>query len=74
MALPYFSSCTYWKATKNNLYRSRCCNGKAIEVVFTESYHGLCTFHVMQNDVKHQSPTKGEEKDEGEQKYGGEEK
>ncbi|XP_045089397.2 protein FAR1-RELATED SEQUENCE 5 isoform X1 [Aegilops tauschii subsp. strangulata] len=27
--------------------------GGAIEKVFTESYHGLCTFHIMQNDVKH---------------------
>ena len=27
--------------------------GGAIEKVFTESYHGLCTFHIMQNAVKH---------------------
>jgi zinc finger SWIM domain-containing protein 3 len=40
--------------------------GKAIGKVFTESYHGLCTFHIMQNAVKHLSPLKGEEKDEGE--------
>jgi zinc finger SWIM domain-containing protein 3 len=38
--------------------------GKAIEKVFTESYHGLCTFHIMQNAVKHLCPLKGEEKDE----------
>ena len=33
--------------------------GKAILKVFTESYHGLCTFHIMQNAVKHLSPVKG---------------
>ena len=27
--------------------------GGPIEKVFTESYHGLCTFHIMQNAVKH---------------------
>ena len=41
--------------------------GKAISKVFTESYHGLCTFHIMQNAVKHLSPVKGEEKEEGTQ-------
>ena len=39
--------------------------GKAIERVFTASYHGLCTFHIMQNAVKHLCPLKGEEKYEG---------
>uniref|UniRef100_A0ACD5X0B4 Uncharacterized protein n=1 Tax=Avena sativa TaxID=4498 RepID=A0ACD5X0B4_AVESA len=38
--------------------------GKAIGKVFTESYHGLCTFHIMQNAVKHLSPLKGEENNE----------
>jgi zinc finger SWIM domain-containing protein 3 len=38
--------------------------GKAIEKVFTESYHGLCTFHIMHNVVKHVSLVKDE--DEGE--------
>ncbi|XP_008670011.3 protein FAR1-RELATED SEQUENCE 5 [Zea mays] len=37
--------------------------GKAIPNVFTESYHGLCTFHIMQNVVKHLSPVKGQEKE-----------
>jgi zinc finger SWIM domain-containing protein 3 len=40
--------------------------GKAIEKVFTESYYGLCTFHIMQNAVKHLSPVKGEDEVEGE--------
>jgi zinc finger SWIM domain-containing protein 3 len=39
--------------------------GKAIEKVFTESYHGLCTFHIMQNAIKHLCPLKDEEKEEG---------
>ena len=38
--------------------------GKAIKNVFIESYHGLCTFHIMQNDVKHLSAAKGEDEDE----------
>lgn len=41
--------------------------GKAVKVVFTEAYHGLCTFHIMQNAVRHVSPIKGEEDDENEQ-------
>nr|XP_045086337.1 protein FAR1-RELATED SEQUENCE 5-like [Aegilops tauschii subsp. strangulata] len=48
--------------------------GKAVKDVFTEAYHGLCTFHIMQNAVKHLSPVKGEEKDEAEEKDEGEEK
>ncbi|KAG2609753.1 hypothetical protein PVAP13_4KG086466 [Panicum virgatum] len=45
--------------------------GKAILKVFTESYHGLCTFHIMQNVVKHLSSAKDqdggtEEGEEGE--------
>ena len=39
--------------------------GKAIKNVFTESYHGLCTFHTMQNAIKHLS-VKGQEEEEGE--------
>ncbi|CAO2037992.1 unnamed protein product, partial [Urochloa humidicola] len=35
--------------------------GKAIPKVFTDSYHGLCTFHIMQNAVKHLSPVKEDE-------------
>lgn len=27
--------------------------GKAIEHVFTEAWHGICTFHIMQNATKH---------------------
>ena len=46
--------------------------GKAIKEVFTESYHGLCTFHIMQNAVKHLCPLKGEEKDEEEGEGSGE--
>uniref|UniRef100_A0ACD5TMF3 Uncharacterized protein n=1 Tax=Avena sativa TaxID=4498 RepID=A0ACD5TMF3_AVESA len=40
--------------------------GKAIEKVFIESYHELCTFHIMQNAVKHLSPVKDEGEVEGE--------
>ena len=40
--------------------------GKAIKIVFTESYHGLCTFHIMQNAVKLLSPVKDKEEEEGE--------
>ena len=47
--------------------------GKAIKIVFTESYHGLCTFHIMQNAVKHLSPVKGKEEDKGEEEDEGEE-
>jgi hypothetical protein len=27
--------------------------GKAVELVFHEAWHGLCTFHIMQNAIKH---------------------
>ena len=27
--------------------------GKAVKEVFLEAWHGLCTFHIMQNAVKH---------------------
>jgi zinc finger SWIM domain-containing protein 3 len=40
--------------------------GKAIKNVFTESYHGLCTFHIMQNAIKHLS-VKGQEEEEEEE-------
>jgi zinc finger SWIM domain-containing protein 3 len=40
--------------------------GKAIPKIFTDSYHGLCTFHIMQNAVKHLSPVKGEDEIESE--------
>ena len=46
--------------------------GKAIKIVFTQSYHGLCTFHIMQNAIKHLSPVKGTEEEEGEKKDEGE--
>ena len=39
---------------------------KTIKNVFTESYHGLCIFHIMQNTIKHLSVKGQEEKDEGE--------
>jgi zinc finger SWIM domain-containing protein 3 len=35
--------------------------GKAVEDVFTEAWHGLCTYHIMQNAVKHLCNSKGEE-------------
>ena len=47
--------------------------GKTIKIIFTESYHGLCTIHIMQNAVKHLSPVKDKEKDEGEKEEEGEE-
>ena len=45
---------------------------KAIPKVLIESYHGLCTFHIMQNAVKHLSPVKDEEKEEDTQEGEGE--
>nr|XP_025877975.1 protein FAR1-RELATED SEQUENCE 5-like [Oryza sativa Japonica Group] len=35
--------------------------GKAIKKVFLESWHGLCTFHIMQNAVKHVAELEDEE-------------
>jgi len=32
--------------------------GKAVREVFIESWHGLCTFHIMQNAAKHLSDSK----------------
>ncbi|XP_052138422.1 protein FAR1-RELATED SEQUENCE 5-like [Oryza glaberrima] len=34
--------------------------GKAVEEVFTESWHGLCTFHIMENAIKHLSQQENE--------------
>jgi hypothetical protein len=36
--------------------------GKAVEQVFHEAWHGLCTFHIMQNAIKHLPK---QEKDKG---------
>ena len=47
--------------------------GKIVAKVFTESYHGLCTFHIMHNVVKHLSPIKDKEKEEGPMEDEGEE-
>ena len=41
--------------------------GKSIPKVLTESYHGPCTFHIMQNAVKHLCSVKGQGNDEGEE-------
>jgi len=35
--------------------------GKAVMEVFSEAWHGLCTFHIMQNVVKHLSEADDEE-------------
>ena len=48
--------------------------GKAIKIVFTKSYHGLCTFYIMQNVVKHLSPVKDMEEEEGQEKNEGQDK
>jgi hypothetical protein len=32
--------------------------GKAVEEVFSQAWHGLCTFHIMQNAIKHLSNEK----------------
>jgi transposase-like protein len=34
--------------------------GKAIAEVFSEAWHGLCTFHIMQNATKHLHEEKSE--------------
>jgi zinc finger SWIM domain-containing protein 3 len=36
--------------------------GKAVGEVFAEMWHGLCTFHIMQNAAKHLHEEKDEEK------------
>jgi zinc finger SWIM domain-containing protein 3 len=38
--------------------------GNAIQVVFTEAWHGLCTYHIMQNVVKHLCNKKKEDDEE----------
>ncbi|XP_062205227.1 protein FAR1-RELATED SEQUENCE 5-like [Phragmites australis] len=35
--------------------------GKAVGEVFPEAWHGLCTFHIMQNAIKHLTQEKNEE-------------
>jgi zinc finger SWIM domain-containing protein 3 len=35
--------------------------GKAVDAVFTEAWHGLCNFHIMQNAVKHLPQKKKDE-------------
>jgi zinc finger SWIM domain-containing protein 3 len=37
--------------------------GKAVAEVFAEAWHGLCTFHIMQNAIKHLHEEKDEEKE-----------
>jgi zinc finger SWIM domain-containing protein 3 len=37
--------------------------GKAVREVFVEAWHGLCTFHIMQNAVKHLSNGKNDDDD-----------
>jgi zinc finger SWIM domain-containing protein 3 len=36
--------------------------GKAVAEIFTDAWHGLCTFHIMQNAIKHLHEEKDEEK------------
>jgi zinc finger SWIM domain-containing protein 3 len=38
-----------------------CAMGKAIKEVFLETWHGLCTFHIMQNAVNHLAEPNNEE-------------
>jgi zinc finger SWIM domain-containing protein 3 len=42
--------------------------GKAVAEVFAEAWHGLCTFHIMQNAIKHLHEDKDEEKEKGKKK------
>jgi zinc finger SWIM domain-containing protein 3 len=37
--------------------------GKAVREVFVEAWHGLCTFHIMQNAIKHLSNGKNDDDD-----------
>ena len=41
---------------------------KAVGEVFAEAWHGLCTFHIMQNAVKHLHEEDDEEKNGEKQK------
>jgi len=40
--------------------------GKAVAEVFSSAWHGLCTWHISQNAVKHLSSKKEEEEEESE--------
>jgi zinc finger SWIM domain-containing protein 3 len=42
--------------------------GKIVAEVFAEAWHGLCTFHITQNVVKHLHEEKNEDKTEGKKK------
>jgi zinc finger SWIM domain-containing protein 3 len=42
--------------------------GKAVGEVFAEAWHGLCTFHIMQNAAKHLHEEKDEEKNKEKKK------
>jgi transposase-like protein len=45
---------TWAKAFKNLIYTGQDTAMKnAISIVFPNTWHGLCTFHIMQNVVKH---------------------
>ena len=35
--------------------------GKTVKKVFIEAWHGLCTFHIMQNAIKHLAELDNEE-------------
>jgi hypothetical protein len=48
-----FLSCHNHKKPKTIFTDQDFAMGKVIAVVFSESWHGLCTFHILQNDVKH---------------------
>jgi len=42
--------------------------GKAVAKVFSEAWHGLCTFYIMQNAIKHLHEEKDEDKNENKRK------
>ncbi|KAG2601396.1 hypothetical protein PVAP13_5KG589307 [Panicum virgatum] len=42
--------------------------GKAVAEVFSEAWHGLCTFHIMQNAIKHLHEEKDEDNNEKKRK------
>jgi zinc finger SWIM domain-containing protein 3 len=48
--------------------------GKAVSQVFTETWHGLCTFHIMQNAVKHLHEEDNEEENKENRKEKSQEK
>uniref|UniRef100_A0A8R7Q4E2 SWIM-type domain-containing protein n=1 Tax=Triticum urartu TaxID=4572 RepID=A0A8R7Q4E2_TRIUA len=43
--------------------------GLAVGDVFTQAWHGLCTYHIMQNAVKHLCNSKVEDKEEDEEPH-----